>query len=184
MKVSTKSVHESKQLWSVWISSSFALYISLETTELILTGWNLVLLVFAFPFSSRLSNLHRQIPTLPPKAPRMQGFYQSETPLEHLSRTTLQKHVSRQDVQLSYYPRKAPFWTLTQISHEPTHKNIRASTPALPITKQGGWLALSIFSCCSSLQWSDNSPFLNSLQFIEFLLLQMPGLFIYYLASL
>lgn len=29
----------------VWISSSFAPYIALETTELILTGWNLVLLV-------------------------------------------------------------------------------------------------------------------------------------------
>lgn len=29
----------------VWISSSFTPYIALETTELILTGWNLVLLV-------------------------------------------------------------------------------------------------------------------------------------------
>ena len=93
-----------------------------------------------------------QMPAFPPKTPHMQGLYWSAVPLAHLSRTSLQKCVSWQDAQFSHYPSKAPFWTLTLISHEPTHQNITASTPALPTTKQGRWIALWIFSWRPSLQ--------------------------------
>lgn len=119
------------------------------------------------PFSSYISNLH--MPALPPKTPCMQGLYQSVVPLEHLSRTCLQKCVSRQDTQLPRYPGKADFWTVTQISHEPTHKNTTASTPDLLIPKQGGWIALLIFSVHPFLQQSNIfSPyFVNSLQFLQ-----------------
>lgn len=151
----------------VWISSSFTPYIALETTELILTGWNLVLLVLHLILSAHAFQTFtdKRLPSLPR---HFVGLDWSAIPLEHLSRTSLQKCVSRQDAQLSRYSAKAPFWTLTQISQEPTRKNITASTPSLPITKQGRWIALLIFSWRPSLQQSSNfSPVLNSLQFIQ-----------------
>lgn len=120
------------------------------------------------PFSSYLSKLHREMPALPPKTPCMPGLYQSVMPLEHLSRTCLQKCVSKQDSQLPRYPGKADCWTVIQISHEPTHENKTASTPDLPISKQGGGIALLIFSVHPSLQKSNifSHYFLNSLPFI------------------
>lgn len=122
------------------------------------------------PCSSCFSNLQRLMPAIPIKTPHMQGMYQSAIPLEHLTRASLQKCVNRQDAQLSHYPGKAPFWTLTQISHDPTQKNITASAPTLPFTKQGRWIALLIFPWHPSLRWSSNfSPFLNSVHRVSIL---------------
>lgn len=176
VKMNTKPVHESKQLWSIWI---WGFSLDLFFIHSLHCSWNkwtdsdrleFGLASVAFdPFNSCLSNLHRQMPPLPPKTPHMQGLYQSAIPLEHLSRTSLRKCVSRQDAQLSHYPSKDPFRTLTQIWHEPTHKNVTALTTALPIRKQCRWIALLIFSWCLSLQQSSNfSPsFLDSLQFTQ-----------------
>lgn len=161
-------------MWSIWI---WRFSLDLFFTCSLQCSWNywaesdrleFGLASGAFdPFSSYLSNLHRQMPALPPKTPCMQGLYRSVVPLEHLSRTCLPKCVRRQDSQLPRYPSKAGFWTGTQISHELTHKNTTSSTLDLPITKQGGWIALLIFSVHPSLQQSNifSSSFLNSFLF-------------------
>lgn len=102
-KGSTRSMHESKQMWSIWI---WRFCLDLFFICSLQCSWNywgesdrleFGLASGAFdPFSSYLSNLHRQMPALPPKTPCMQGLYQSVVPLEHLCRTCLQKCVSRQ----------------------------------------------------------------------------------------
>lgn len=175
-KLSTWSIHESKQMWSIWF---WCFSLDLFFVHSLKCSWNywtesdrleFGLASGAFdPFSSYLSKLHRQVPALPPKTPCTQGLYQSAVPLEHFGRTCLQKCISRRESQLPRCPGKADFWTVIQISHEPTHENTTASTPDLPIPKQGGGISLLIFSVHPSLQKSNvfSHYFLNSLQFIQ-----------------